>query len=161
MRVLDRHVGRVARDGAAEVVGLDDIERLEIEPAVDVDAELEPGAAEALLRAALDVEVLGRDVGALDAAPRGRRGIPILIGALVEGAEESGDGHLLEPATVSEVVGRREAVRVLVGVVEAHRARVVPRPLHVPAEIALPPGRQHARAELVIAADDEAAVLPT
>ena len=100
LRVLDRHVGRVARDVAGEVEGLNDVERLEIEPAVDVDAELEPGASREPFGAALDVEVVGRDVGAFDAAPGRRGGEAILIGALVVGAEESGEGDLLEAAAV-------------------------------------------------------------
>ena len=160
-RVLDRHVGRVPSDVSGKIVGLDDVERFEIVPAVHVETELEPRAAECLLRAALDMEVVRRHVGALDAAARGRRRESILIRALVERAEKAGEGDLLEAAQVPEVVRGCEAVRILVRIVEPHRLRVVAGTLDIPAVVALPPRRQQAGANLMIAPNHEPAVLPS
>ena len=63
------------------------------------------------------------------------------------------------PPTWPHLVIDREAVRVLGRIVEADGRRVVARPLDVTAEIALPAGRQDARADLVVTAGEEAAVV--
>ena len=48
-------------------------------------------------------------------------GEAVLVRSLLVGAEEAGERDLPEAGDVGKLVGRREAVRVLERVVEAHR----------------------------------------
>ena len=88
----------------ARSYGLDDVERFEAVAAVDVNTEFEPRASDAARRDALDVEVVGRDVGAFDAARRSSPWQSILVGPLLERAEEAGELDLLEPGLAAEIV---------------------------------------------------------
>ena len=85
---------------------------------------------------------MGADVGALDAAGGGRGGEAVLVGDLLVVAVEGVQADLVEGADVGPVVLGGDAMRVLGRVEEAHRGRVVARPLDVAAEIALVAGRQ-------------------
>ena len=120
-----------------------------------IDAHLEPRGREEALGGGPDLEVVGLVVGLFQRAPaRGGR-VAILIGHLPVAADEGVDGHALEPADLAQVVRRREAVRVLDGIVEADGGGVVPRPADVAAEVALPAGAEQALAELVLAPGEE------
>jgi hypothetical protein len=143
-RVFDGFVRPGARDLTSQVVGDEVVDGLEAEAAVQVQAQLEPRAAEELLAEDAHAEVFRRDVGALDGPPRRGRGIAILVGALIVGAEERVHADAPEVARILYLVCCREAMRVLVGIVEAHRLRVVARTLDVAAEVALPAHADHA-----------------
>ncbi len=161
MSVVDRDVGHVAGDCAGQVVGQPDVERVQVVAAIDVDAELEPSGSDCPRRVALDVEVVGRNVGALDAASGRGRGKAVLIGPLLERPDEAGHADLLKAGDVDELVRAGEPVRILVRVIEADDVRIVARPFDVLAEVALQAGREQARSYLLVDARQEAAVLPT
>ena len=160
LRVLDRHIRGVSCEGAGEVERLDDIERLEAVAAVHVDPEFDPRRAGESLGGTLDVKIVSGNVGALD-TPSGRRGgEPILIGALLVGAQEGGELHLPETGDIRNLVRRAEAVGVLERIVEAHRSRIVPRPLEVTPEVALPAGGEESLRHRVAEVDQEPLVFP-
>ena len=144
-RRVDRHVlGGRQRPG--ERVALEDVERAQAGAAVHVHAELPARVAERAAGVAAELEVVGADGGAIDAAGRRGGGEAILVGDLTVAAVEEVEAQFLERAHVGLVVFRGEAVRVLFRIEEAHRARVVARAFDVAAAVALVADREKAAA---------------
>jgi len=135
---LKRSTGTV--ESAGQVVAQNGIHGFQPEASVDVESELEASRPCATRGARLDVEVIRRNIGAFDAT-RGRdRRHPVLVCALFERPDKTREGELLQRPERRQLVGRRQAVRVFVGIVEADDVRIVPRTFDVSSEVALPSG---------------------
>ena len=111
-----------------------------------------------MLTEAPELEVLRRDVRALDAATGGGSGKAILIGHLSVAAEKAREPCALEAPDVAEFVARRQTVRILGRIVEAHGRRVVARSLEVAPEVALPAGGETAGPQLLVDAQEDSAI---
>ncbi len=80
MGVVHRDVHGFRRLGTGAVELDQDVQGVQVEPAVHVSAHLELAAARLLLRGAAHVEIVRGHVGALDATRDGRRRDAVLIG---------------------------------------------------------------------------------
>ena len=134
MGVVHRDVHGFRRLGTGAIELDQDVQGVQVEPAVHVRAHLELAAARLLLRGAAHVEIVRGHVGALDAARDGRGRDAVLIGDEGVRAQEPAELGAGERARRPQIVSGREAVRVFSRVVEARHVRVVARPLDVAAK---------------------------